>query len=428
MSIFQFVLHSGDSRSPPGAQADNADEWPAASTGFATVNLRRLDKPGGHLDNGRVARVVLQQLTKSFRGPRGERISAVQDLDLTVEEGELLTLVGPSGCGKTTVLRLIAGLEVADAGTISIGGRALAGVPPGQRGVALVFQSLALYPHMTVRGNLAFGLRLRQVPPAEAQARIADTTERLGLADCLERRPAQLSGGQRQRVALARALVQRPAVLLLDEPFSNLDAPLRLRMRDELTRLHAALGLTILHVTHDQDEAAALGQRMALMHSGAVQQVGEPGALYSQPANRRVAAFLGAPPMNFLRGIVSDGGASFALAPPGGAVLTLPPALAQTLSPRARRELDLGLRPDHVLVGSLAGANPGLASASSLCGTVQRVAFAGGRPWLRVAVNGRLLDGTWQAARNPVMDEPVPVQLDLRHACFFDPLTGQRVA
>jgi multiple sugar transport system ATP-binding protein len=401
----------------------------AMSAWFQPPGVLRLDKAGGRLDNDRVARVVLQHLTKAFRGPRGERILAVQDLELTVEAGELLTLVGPSACGKTTLLRLIAGLEMTDAGSVSIGGRAMDGVPASQREVAMVFQSLALYPHLTVRGNLALGLRLRAIPPAEAQARIADTARRLGLADCLERRPAELSGGQRQRVALARALVRRPAVLLLDEPFSNLDAPLRLRLRDDLARLHAALGLTILHVTHDQDEAAALGQRMALMHSGALQQVGKPATLYAQPANTRVAAFLGAPPMNFLRGTLSAGGASFVLAPPlGGAALTLPAAQAQVLWSGAARELDLGLRPEHVLVGSLAGSNLGLASASSLCGTVQRVALAVGRPWLRVVVNGRPIDGTWQAARSPVLDEPVPVQLDLRHACFFEPLTGQRVA
>lgn len=238
--------------------------------------------------------IVLQALAKAFAPSRrnGAISQAVAGASLEVPAGELLALVGPSGSGKTTLLRLIAGLEEPDAGTIAIGGRDQARVPPGERDVAMVFQTLALYPHLTARDNLAFGLRLRGAPADAIAARVNETAAMLGIKDCLARRPAELSGGQRQRVALGRALVRRPKVLLLDEPFANLDAPLRRELRCELQRLHRELGLTIILVTHDQAEALALGQRVAVMNEGRIEQVAAPAEIQSLPATPFVSAFL----------------------------------------------------------------------------------------------------------------------------------------
>jgi multiple sugar transport system ATP-binding protein len=245
----------------------------------------------------RVARVELQNVTKNFRATNGQTICAVNRVSLTVEDKELLALVGPSACGKTTTLRLIAGLEEMGDGTISIGGKDTKGVPPQQRDVAMVFQSHALYPHLTAFENIAFGLKLRGVEKPEINVRVNETTRLLGLADCLDRKPAELSGGQRQRVALGRSLVRRPQVLLMDEPFANLDAPLRRELRRELLRLHRELSLTIILVTHDQAEALACGQRVAVMNNGALEQVGKPEELRAAPATPFVAAFLDTSPL-----------------------------------------------------------------------------------------------------------------------------------
>ncbi len=239
-----------------------------------------------------MARVVLENVTKHFHGPNGQTLCAVNRANLAVEDKELLTLVGPSGCGKTTTLRLIAGLEAPTAGTISFNGTVVNGVPPKRRDVAMVFQQHALYPHLTAGENMGFGLKLRRVPKAEAGQRVWEMADLLGVTDCLKRKPAELSGGQRQRVALGRALVRRPPLLLLDEPFANLDAPLRRELRRELLRLHGELGLTILLVTHDQAEALALGRRVAVMNGGAIEQIATPEEIRARPATPFVTAFL----------------------------------------------------------------------------------------------------------------------------------------
>jgi ABC-type sugar transport system ATPase subunit len=257
---------------------------------------------------------------------------AVRGLDLAIRGGEFLSLLGPSGCGKTTTLRMLAGLEFPTAGTISIGGRVVNAVPPGERDIAMVFQSYALYPHMTVGENIAYPLKKRGVPKTERAERVARVAEMLQLGALLSRKPRQLSGGQQQRVALGRALVRDPRVFLLDEPLSNLDAKLRHHMRAELIELHRRLGRTFVYVTHDQLEAMTMSDRIAVMHEGVLQQLGTPGEVYGRPANLFVAAFIGSPAMNLLHGRVADGAfqhaalrLSCAGAPPSDAVLGIRP-------------------------------------------------------------------------------------------------------
>ena len=250
-----------------------------------------------------MARVAFDEATKVYPGP----VVALDHLTLDVADGEFLILVGPSGCGKSTALRMVAGLERISDGTISIGDRVVNDVPPKDRDIAMVFQNYALYPHMTVEKNLGFGLRRRHTPREDVRHRVDEMSEMLGLQDLLRRRPGQLSGGQRQRVAMGRALVREPEVFLLDEPLSNLDAKLRVQMRSELKRLHDRIGVTTIYVTHDQVEAITLGERIAVLSEGVLQQVGPPQEVYDHPANVFVAGFIGSPPMNLLKGNAAGG-------------------------------------------------------------------------------------------------------------------------
>ena len=272
---------------------------------------------------------------------------AVAGASFTVADGELLVLVGPSGCGKTTLLRAIAGLENVTSGTIGIDGRTVNDLAPRERDIAMVFQNYALYPHMTVAGNLAFGLKLRGHARAEIEKRVADAARMLGLEDLLQARPRQLSGGQRQRVALGRALVREPKVFLLDEPLSNLDAKLRAAMRVEIARLHHRLGATMIYVTHDQIEAMTLGQRIVVLNDGEVQQIDTPMRLYEQPANLFVAGFLGSPAMNFFQGRLRDDARALEMQ---NASLPLDGLRGSHLPLDALRGRDivLGLRPEHL--------------------------------------------------------------------------------
>jgi len=250
-----------------------------------------------------MARVAFDEATKVYPGP----VVALDHLTLDVADGEFLILVGPSGCGKSTALRMVAGLERISDGTIAIGDRVVNDVPPKDRDIAMVFQNYALYPHMTVEKNLGFGLRRRHTPREDVRQRVDEMSEMLGLQDLLRRRPGQLSGGQRQRVAMGRALVREPEVFLLDEPLSNLDAKLRVQMRSELKRLHDRIGVTTIYVTHDQVEAITLGERIAVLSQGVLQQVGPPQDVYDHPANVFVAGFIGSPPMNLLKGNAASG-------------------------------------------------------------------------------------------------------------------------
>jgi multiple sugar transport system ATP-binding protein len=248
-----------------------------------------------------MGQIVLESVRKEF----ANGVVAVNDVDLTIGEGEFMVLVGPSGCGKTTLLRSIGGLEKVTGGRIKIGERDVTRLEPAQRDLAMVFQNYALYPHMTVRKNLGYGLRVRKTPRAEIRRRVGEVAKMLGLEELLDRRPGQLSGGQQQRVAMGRAIIREPAAFLMDEPLSNLDAKLRVGMRTSLQQLHARLGTTTVYVTHDQVEAMTLGMRVAVMRDGRIQQVDVPQRLYDEPANVFVAAFIGSPAMNLAEGTVS---------------------------------------------------------------------------------------------------------------------------
>jgi ABC-type sugar transport system ATPase subunit len=247
-----------------------------------------------------VAGIAIERLCKEYPGG----VRAVSDVTLEIADGEFVVLVGPSGCGKSTILRMVAGLEEVSSGTIRIDGRIVNDVPPGDRDIAMVFQNYALYPHMSVRDNLSFGLRVRKFPARQIEERVRRAADALAIGPLLDRRPRELSGGQRQRVALGRAIVRDPKVFLFDEPLSNLDAKLRAHMRAEIARLHRRLRTTVVYVTHDQVEAMTLGDRIVIVKGGEVQQVAAPMEIYARPANRFVAGFIGSPTMNFLEGAV----------------------------------------------------------------------------------------------------------------------------
>jgi multiple sugar transport system ATP-binding protein len=277
--------------------------------------------------------ISLDRVSKVYEGG----VVAVDDVSLQVGDGEFMVLVGPSGCGKSTLLRCIAGLEKVSAGTVSIGGEDVTQDDPPDRDIAMVFQSYALYPHMTVRQNLAFGLRQRRAPREEIERRVAEMARMLGLDELMARKPAALSGGQRQRVAIGRALVREPRAFLLDEPLSNLDAKLRTSMRGELARLHERLRVTTVYVTHDQIEAMTLGERVAVLRDGVIQQCDNPQVLYRSPCNLFVAAFIGSPAMNFVEARLGDGEARFA-----GHAIALP---SDSPLREADRRVILGIRP-----------------------------------------------------------------------------------
>jgi ABC-type sugar transport system ATPase subunit len=346
-------------------------------------------------------------------------VTAVADLTLEVRDKEFLVLLGPSGCGKTTALRMVAGLEEPSEGTISIGDRVVNDIEPKDRDVAMVFQSYALYPHMTVKRNIEFPLRSRNVPKESRPAIVAEAARTLGLETLLDRRPAQLSGGQRQRVALARAIVRDPEVFLMDEPLSNLDAKLRVQTRAELIELHRRLATTFIYVTHDQVEAMTMGDRIAIMSDGVLQQVGPPQAVYEQPANLFVARFIGNPPMNTIVGTVADAAGGAVVDVPGGRV-PLPGAIARAVQAGNLHDVVLGVRPEHVSVSG----------SGSIAATVSVVESLGHERH----VICRLSDGQLMIVRQPSGgDSPVEgtsVQLrpDPDHLHVFDARSEQRIA
>src|SRR6516164_3486099 len=295
-----------------------------------------------------MATVDLEQINKVY----ANGFHAVKDLNLDVRDGEFMVLVGPSGCGKTTALRMVAGLENISSGTLRIGGRQVNNVMPKDRDIAMVFQNYALYPHLTVRDNIGFALKLRKLPKSEIGTKVKDTAEILGLTEWLDRKPGQLSGGQRQRVAMGRAIVREPSVFLMDEPLSNLDAKLRVQMRAEVQRIQRRINVATIYVTHDQVEAMTMGDRVAVMRSGVLQQVDHPQVLYSHPDNLFVASFIGSPAMNLYEASLTEDAGTVRL---GSQDIQLPQPVREAhpaLAAYADKKVILGLRPEHLPAAS----------------------------------------------------------------------------
>lgn len=294
-----------------------------------------------------MANISLKNIKKVYPG----NVVAVQDFNLEIEDKEFIILVGPSGCGKSTTLRMIAGLEDISEGELYIGDQLVNDVAPKDRDIAMVFQNYALYPHMTVFDNMAFGLTLRKMPKAEIRQKVEEAAKILDIEHLLERKPKALSGGQRQRVALGRAMVRNPAVFLLDEPLSNLDAKLRNQMRTEISKLHKRLGTTFVYVTHDQTEAMTMGDRIVVMKDGFIQQIDTPQNLYNKPCNLFVAGFIGTPQMNFINAVIAQTGSGYA-AEFADRRIVLPESKSANLAGYAGKEVVLGIRPEDIAVGN----------------------------------------------------------------------------
>lgn len=346
-----------------------------------------------------MASIEFVQLQKSY--PNG--FHAVRNLNLSIADGEFVVLVGPSGCGKSTTLRMLAGLEEVSSGEIRIGGRRVNDLEPGDRDLAMVFQNYALYPHMTVRDNLSFGLRMRRTPREEINRRVNDAAELLGLIELLDRKPRQLSGGQRQRVAVGRAIVRQPQAFLFDEPLSNLDAKLRAHTRAELAQLHQRFRTTTVYVTHDQVEAMTLGERIVVMHQGELQQADSPLEVYTRPANRFVAGFIGSPAMNFLEGTINQGefvGTSIRYA------FGLPPAKFPD-----QQKVTLGFRPEHL---SLERDYPTIGR-----GRVTLVENVGSEMFVHFDLAGHPLIGKFSTERRLKPGEAIDLHLSPKHWHLF---------
>ena len=366
---------------------------------------------------------------------------AVREVDLEVKDGEFVVFVGPSGCGKSTLLRMIAGLETITTGTVTINGRVMNDVSPRDRDIAMVFQSYALYPQMTVRENIAFALELRKLTREEIARRVDEAARILDLKEFLDRKPGQLSGGQRQRVAMGRAIVRDPAAFLLDEPLSNLDAKLRVQLRAELGRLHSRLGVTTIHVTHDQVEAMTLGSRVAVFSRGTLQQYDTPHRLYHQPANIFVAGFIGSPAMNFLEATVSAGGPEAPLAL--GGLQIAAPVRTPGAALKAGERVVLGIRPEH-LSWRPAGSGGGLPARVELVEQLEPESFiavsldralpirladdfvsgAALDPAERIRVEERLLTVRVPAGQVPPAKSDIEIFVDPAHIHLFDAATG----
>jgi len=293
-----------------------------------------------------MAKVTLKNVYKIYAGDKGQDVTAVTDFNLDIEDREFVVFVGPSGCGKSTTLRMIAGLEEISKGQVHIGDKCVNDVPPKDRDIAMVFQNYALYPHMSVYDNMAFGLKLRKYPKAEIHKRVMEAAAILGIEQYLERKPKALSGGQRQRVAVGRAIVRQPKVFLFDEPLSNLDAKMRVQMRTEITKLHQRLQATMIYVTHDQIEAMTMGTRIVVMKDGFIQQVDTPLKIYGEPVNLFVAGFLGSPPMNFIKGTLSGKEGAIVFKEMQGGVVELKLGDRKAAAPYIGKEVILGVRPE----------------------------------------------------------------------------------
>jgi multiple sugar transport system ATP-binding protein len=365
--------------------------------------------------------VKIKDLVKTYTDDRGRpTFTAVKNINLNIEDGEFMVLVGPSGCGKTTTLRMVAGLEKISSGTISIGNRVVNELEPKDRGIAMVFQNYALYPHMTIFNNMAFGLQLAKKKKDFIQETVTRTSQALGLNQMLERKPQALSGGQRQRVALGRAIVRNPQVFLFDEPLSNLDAKMRVQMRSEISRLHGQLGSTMIYVTHDQVEAMTMGDRICVMKDGVIMQVADPLTLYRKPENLFVAGFIGSPPMNLLRGKVQKQNSGLVFTEAGEQnAISIP--IKGPLEPLVAKYIDkpivLGVRPEHITEESKNGTHVPLTSAVDIAepmGSESLVYMKAGGGNFIAKIHGEKLFH---------QGEPLTVYVDTAKILLFDPET-----
>jgi len=362
-----------------------------------------------------MAKVVLENLYKIYPG----KVTAVRDVNLEIEDQEFMVFVGPSGCGKSTTLRMIAGLEEISKGAIYIDGRRVNDVPPKDRDIAMVFQNYALYPHMSVHQNMAFGLKLRKYPKAEIESRVQEGSEILGIQEYLQRKPKALSGGQRQRVAVGRAIVRKPKAFLFDEPLSNLDAKMRVQMRMEISKLHNRLSATMIYVTHDQVEAMTMGDRIVVMKDGVIQQVAPPMEIYRKPANRFVAGFIGSPPMNFFEGRLEsrDGGLFFE---EGHFSMRLPEATATRLASRAGRPIVFGIRPED-----LSDSGEEDSTVPVLQAALEVKEPMGAEVFLYLNTGKTSFIARVDGHKSYAIGEEVPLRVNIANAHFFDSDSGE---
>jgi multiple sugar transport system ATP-binding protein len=366
-----------------------------------------------------MAQVTLRKVSKSY----DQHVQAVKGIDLDIAKGEFVALVGPSGCGKSTTLRMIAGLEEITDGEISIGGELVNDVPPRDRDIAMVFQNYALYPHMTVFDNMAFGLKLRKFPRDEIKRRVDEAARILDIGTLLERKPKALSGGQRQRVAMGRAIVRHPKVFLFDEPLSNLDAKLRVQMRTEIKKVHQAVRTTTVYVTHDQVEAMTLADRVVVMNHGVIEQVGPPQELYHSPLTRFVAGFIGSPAMNFIPCRVEAVGNQLVLRLTDEIRLPVPPARADRYSPYKDHEMVFGLRPEH-LTELKDQAKPNVVRLDAHLDVTEPM---GMEIMVHFRINGTELCGRVDPSAHAVAGEVLPMSADLNHMHLIDADSGHVV-
>jgi multiple sugar transport system ATP-binding protein len=360
-----------------------------------------------------MARVELKSVQKVYPGD----VLAVSDANLVVEDKEFVVLVGPSGCGKSTTLRMIAGLEEITEGEIYIDGNLVNDVPPKNRDIAMVFQNYALYPHMTVFKNMAFGLMLRKFPKAEIQQRVQDAAKILGIERLLDRKPKALSGGERQRVAVGRAIVRQPKVFLFDEPLSNLDAKLRVQMRAEISKLHTRLQSTMIYVTHDQVEAMTMGDRIVVMLDGLIQQIADPLTLYNQPTNRFVASFIGSPPMNLIDGAIYAENGELRFRDEGNSLdLAVDPAHRGALESYAGKKVGIGIRPEDFVENSSQAAQPG----RSVTANVEVVEPLGSELYLHLDIGGNQVTARIHADYEPPVNQDHVLDVTMEKAHYFD--------
>ena len=376
-----------------------------------------------------MAKVIIENLVKTYPEKNGPGVTAVKGINLTVEDREFMVLVGPSGCGKSTTLRMIAGLEEITGGSISIDGKVVNHVLPKDRDIAMVFQNYALYPHMSVYDNMAFGLKLRKFPKAEIDQRVREASAMLGLDPYLDRKPKALSGGQRQRVAVGRAIVRKPKVFLFDEPLSNLDAKMRVSTRTEISKLHARLGATMIYVTHDQVEAMTMGDRICVMKDGDIMQVAEPLELYNHPANLYVAGFIGSPPMNFFKGTIQRAGNHLAFVETNTVATPLRFVLTEALSRQAAQHIEqpivFGIRPENVH-DTLTVTNPDQARTVEV--KVEVSEPMGSETYLYLDTGATSFIARVRPTDRFEVNSRVKVTFDLDHAQLFDPTTEKNLA